>query len=83
LLIGIAVANLLFGQVRFDQQAEQVQLQESAVATVRSLNAAFNRVLLIFAIAYAAVGFGGLLGLRFTKPQEAAAKSPSPSKNKR
>lgn len=75
LLIGIWLASFAFSHINFNKEdpVQSAQLNQAMVDVVRTLNAAFNRALLVFAIVYAAMGAGGLIGLRFWKPGETAS----------
>lgn len=90
LLVGIAVVSFLLNKFQIkDVTAEDPKHFEQAIGdVVRSFNAAFNRVLAVFAGLYAALGAGGLIGLHFTKPkgpasaarEDSAAKEPPKEK---
>lgn len=77
LLVGIWLASALFGSMQFDGTADD-QMREAMTNLVRTLNAEFNRTLLIFAVVYSVVGAGGLIGLRLTRPKETGKNSESP-----
>jgi hypothetical protein len=81
-LVGIGLATWLFNAANPAERADATQMEEAIFDVVRTLSAAFNRVLLIFAIVYAVLGAAGLIWLRTKAPKPVAAKTNTPPKKK-
>lgn len=80
LLVGSLITAYLLRTVQPDLQlANTPALQQAVVALIRSLTAAFNRPLLVFATSYTVLGGVGLIALHFTKPKTESQPTPSDS----
>lgn len=73
LLIGSWFGTFLFDQISRPDgpliKGLNNDFQEAGLAIARSFNSTFGRTVLIYGIAYTAIGAVTLLGLRFTKPK--------------
>jgi hypothetical protein len=82
LLIGIGLATFLFNTANPAERADATQMEEALFNVAGTLSAAFNRVLLIFAVVYVALGAGGLIWLRAKAPKPAPATTNSKNTKK-
>jgi hypothetical protein len=75
LFVSLFVVSFLLNQAKPDIGAETV-VQDAVLAVLKTLSSALNRVLLIFAITYAVLGSGSLIGSRFLKKAQTSTNSP-------
>ncbi len=77
LLASTLLTSFVLGHLRpGGELTDSSSLQTALVGLGRKLSAAFNGVLLRFAIPYFILGAGGLVGLHFAKPKPAASAEP-------
>jgi hypothetical protein len=77
LLVASLLSSGVLNMVKPDLQTESVAVQNASVTVIKTLNSALVGVLLLFAGVYIALGGGGLIGLRLTKPKTPTPKQPA------
>ncbi len=69
LLVGILVSNYIINNSNIIKHGNGSDLEQTAQALGRLLVGDFNHVLLLFGIPYIALGAGGMLAIRLTRPK--------------
>lgn len=83
LLVGIWLTSFVLSRANLGRGVEATQMNDALLTIVKTLSSAFNRILLIFAIIYAAAGVGGLVWVRVKTPKVAPVSSSPPKATKK